>query len=159
MRKLVFLLVLAMFTAISYGQDVSIKGVKSGFDQVFDINKNTTYLWFYGDESTDIIEASDTWSHDYVIDNLYDALKHECRVKLDSVSGSPDVTVTLEGKYSYNDSYTSIATATWSGTSSDTTIILQGSTAKPYRFLNFKAVASATAQEVQIERLETGIYK
>lgn len=144
---------------VSMAQDISTKELAKDADAYFDVNKNITYDFFYGDETTDTIAASETWSRNFVVKNLYDALKQECRVELDSVSGSPGVTVTLEGKYSYNDSYTSIATATWSGTSADTTIILQGSTAKPYRILNFKAVSDATAQKVQIERVELGVFK
>jgi hypothetical protein len=159
MKKYLMLLATVLFAVISYGQDISVKELAKSADWTFDINKNETYNFFYGDEVTDTIDASDTWSRNYVVKNVYDALKQECRVKLDSVSGSPSVTVTLEGKYSYNDSYTSIATATWSGTSSDTTIILQGTTAKPYRILNFKAVADATTQKVQIERVELGVFK
>ena len=166
MRKLVILFASILIAVIGYGQNTAldVKSLENNFDVNFKVNNNRAadnfvYSWFYGNESTDTIDASDTWNRDYSIRNLYDALKHECRVELDSISGTPTVTVTLEGKYSYNDGYTSIATATWSGTSADTTIILQGSTAKPYRFINFKAVADATAQKVQIERVEVGVYK
>lgn len=166
MKKLALLFLLFAFAFISYGQNTAldVKSLENSFDVNFKINENKAsnnfvYSWFYGNESTDTIDASDTWNRDYSIRNLYDALKHECRVALDSISGTPTVTVTLEGKYSYNDSYTTIATADWAGTTSDTVIILQGSTAKPYRFLNLKAVADATAQKVQIERVEVGVYK
>lgn len=164
MKRLGLILLGLAFISVGFAQNLTDKGLASSFDVNFKVNQkspesNIVYSYFYGNETTDTIDASDTWNRDYSIMNLYDALKQECRVELDSVSGTPSVTVTLEGKYSYNDSYTSIATATWTGTSADTTIILQGSTAKPYRFLNFKAVADATEQKVQIERVELGIFK
>jgi len=159
MKKLVFLLFSLLFAVISFGQDITVNGVEAGFDQHFDINKNVTYVYFYGDESSDVMIKSETWVRDYSIENFYDALKQECRVEIDSISGAPNVVVTLSGKYSYNDSYTSIATAVWHGNGQDTTIILKGSTAKAYRFLKFSAATNSTTQSVQIERVEVGVYK
>lgn len=159
MKKLALVLALFVFAVISYGQDITVKGLKNTFDYQLSFEKPVLYYVIYGDEVADTIAASETWSKDFIVMDFDQNIKSQCRFALDSISGSPNVTVTLEGKYSYNDSYTTIATATWAGTSPDTTIILQGTTAVPYRFLNAKAVSSATAQKVQIERLELGISK
>lgn len=164
MKKVLLVLASIFIAVLSYAQtDISVEGLKGNYTdgQKFDINANKTYKFFYGSETADTVTNNDTiWYRNYIIENLYDAVKHELRIELDSVSGSPALNVALRGKYSYNDSYTSISNVDWAGTSSDTTIAISNGTAKNYRFLQvyIDAIGDST-QAVQVERIELGIYK
>src|SRR3989304_2591873 len=141
MKRVLIFIVSVLFAVVSYGQNLTVDGIAGSYDFKFDVKKNITYSFFYGSETADTLIKSQTWNRDYVIDNLFDAVKHEWRVALDSISGTP------------------VATATLHGTSADTVIALANSTAKNYRILNLKVVTSSATQKIQIERVEGGIYK
>jgi len=161
MRKALIIFASILFAVVSYGQntDLTVKGVKSNFNTTFDIKDNVTFRYYYGSAADTVSNNDSLWNYDVAIENLYDALDHELRIKLDSVSGSPAVTVTLQGKYSYNDSYSSLGTATWAGTSSDTTIVITNGTNKNYRFLNILLDGTATAQKSKVNYIEIGVSK
>ena len=142
MKRVLIFIVSVLFAVVSYGQNLTVDGIAGSYDFKFDVKKNITYSFFYGSETADTLIKSQTWNRDYVIDNLFDAVKHEWRVALDSISGTPVATVTLEGKFTTADTYATLATATWHGTSADTVIALANSTAKNYRILNLKVVTS-----------------
>ena len=161
MKKLALVLGLLVFAVISYGQNTAldVSSVKRHFNTTIDINKNLTYKYYYGSAADTVSNADSLWNYDIAVLNLYDALDSELRVSLDSVSGSPQVTVTLQGKWSYVDSYTDISSATWYGTSSDTTISISNATNKNYRFYNILLDGTATAQKSKVSLIEFGVSK
>ena len=164
MKKLAIFLALFVFAVVSYAQtDISVSGLKGNYDsetERFDINTNATYSFYYGTAADTISSTDSTWTKSYIIENLYDALKHELRIKLDSVSGTPTLNVALKGKWSTNDDWTSISNVDWAGSSSDTTIAISNGTAQEYRFLQvaLDAVADST-QKAKVARIELGVYK
>lgn len=162
MRKILFILASLMFVYMSYGQtDISVTGLKNTTDAYIDVQGSSerSYVYKYGNEVSDTLNASDTWSYTVtLIKDFSSDLKYEARTELDSVSGSPGVSMILQGKYSWNDSWTPLDTAIWSGTSSDTTMGITYTTAKNYRFIRLYFVSDATAQKSQVERVEFGVY-
>lgn len=163
MKKVLLFLSLIGFAFVGLAQNTAldVSSLKSSFDNYLDVNKqigaDKTYLYKYG-VTADTISSNDTlWNYDIAVLNLKRKLDSELRIKLDSVSGSPTVTVSLQGKWSYNDSYTTISSATWHGTSSDTTIAISNTTNKFYRFYNILLDATATAQKASVNYLEFGV--
>lgn len=162
MKKFLIILVSVLFAIVSYGQnaDISASGKKSSTSTFFDMNEGITYRYFYGGTADTLGVADTTYSYTYTVVNMDEQLEAECRVKLDSTSGTPTLNVALKGKFSWNDSWTSIANADWAGTSSDTTLILQSTTAVPYRFYQVYVDVDGTAtQEAAINLIELGVFK
>jgi hypothetical protein len=161
MKKLIVIVSLLVFAMLSYSQDITVTGLKASVDAFIDVSGSTneSYIYKYPSESADTLIESETWNFDIGILKDYSTdLKYEARVALDSISGTPSLNIILQGKYSWNDSYTSLDTVAWAGTSSDTTAVFTYSTAKNYRFVNIAIVADATDQKVQVERIEFGVY-
>ena len=162
MKKLAIILVSFLFAIVSYGQnpDISANAKKSSTSTFFDMNENLNYRYFYGATADTVGIADTTYSYTYTVVNLDEQLEAECRVKLDSTSGTPTMNVALKGKFSWNDSWTSIANSDWAGTSADTTIILQSTTAVPYRFYQVYIDVDGTAtQEAAVNLIELGVFK
>ena len=67
-------------------------------------------------------------------------------VKLDSIS-TPGATVTLTGS-KFGTTYAAIDSATWAGSTADTTIIISNTTANRYRY--YKATVTRTAGKAAI---------
>lgn len=67
-------------------------------------------------------------------------------VKLDSIS-TPKATVTLTGS-KFGDTYAAIDSATWAGSTADTTIVISNTTANRYRY--YKATVTRTAGKAAI---------
>jgi len=162
MKKLALFLGLLVFAVISYGQNTALDASsrKNSTSTFFDMTQGLTYKYFYGAVSDTVSSVDSSFSYTYTVVGLDEQLEAECRVKLDSVSGTPTLNVALKGKFSWNDSWTSISNADWAGTSSDTTIILQSTTAVPYRFYQVyvDAVADST-QKAKINLIELGVFK
>lgn len=156
MRKFLAFALLFMFAIVSYGQTVA--NATANFK--FDINDNLTYLRYTGAVADTVSSNDSTWSYTMGIQNLYDALKVECRVELDSVSGTPTSACYLQGKTFVQDDWTTLTTVNWAGTSADTTLSLGYSTAKPYRFyrVHFDCTAGTT-QKFKIDEFEVSLYK
>jgi hypothetical protein len=162
MRKLGFILIALLFAAVSYGQNTALdaNSLKNSTSTYFDMNENLTYRFAYGATADTFGIADSTFSYTFTVVNMDEQLEAECRVKLDSTSGTPTLNVALKGKFSWNDSWTSIANADWAGTTSDTTLILQSTTAVPYRFYQiFIDVDATVTQEAKLNLLELGVFK
>jgi len=150
MRKIGFILIALLFAAVSYGQNTALdaNSLKNSTTTYFDMNENLNYRFAYGATADTFGVTDSTFSYTFTVVNMDDQLEAECRIKLDSTSGTPTLNVALKGKFSWNDSWTSIANSDWAGTSADTTIILQSGTAVPYRFYQiYIDVTATTAQE------------
>jgi hypothetical protein len=79
--------------------------------------------------------------------------------KLTKVSGSPKLYVSLWGRKFSTSAWTSIATYTYSGGATDTTIVLSNATANRYRNYKFQLISSATAgQKTRLSKLEFKEY-
>lgn len=162
MKKLILLLVLFAFAIVSYGQSLDTKSLKSSTDAFIDVTTGTdkSYVWLYGNETSDTLNASESWDYSVtLIKNYDDNLKYEARAALDSISGTPTINMILQGKYAYNDTWVALDTVAWSGTTSDTLMIISYATAKNYRFARILLSSDATAQKSQIERVEFGVVK
>ncbi len=133
MKRLVILLISFLFVAVGYGQ--TVKSLRNTTDRYLPLTENETY-WYRAKPAPDTINETDTvWAYTFGIDNLVDQMKSYVRIDLDSVSGTPLTTVALSGKYFWDDAaWTSISTVSWFGTTGDTTLIIDQSTAKHYRF-------------------------
>jgi hypothetical protein len=78
---------------------------------------------------------------------------------MDSISGDPQVAVSIQGKVFTGDSWTNISTITWMGTSSDTSFLLNEiSTAKYYRYWRVYFVATGTTQKATITKCDWRIW-
>ena len=122
------------------GQSIySVKNLKSDVDIYLDLKKDITFFQVNGGITDTVGVADSTWVKTFSVDNLYDALKSTAKMTLDSLSGTPTITVTQEGKDFWDDApWTVILTEDWAGTTGDTTLLFNGSTAKHYRFYRYK---------------------
>lgn len=164
MKRLIIVLVSLLFAVVSYGQNtpIGVESLKSTTDAYIDVedSNNSSYVWKYGNETSDTLNASETWDYQVtLIKNYDDNLKYEARAALDSISGTPTVDMILQGKYAWNDAWTPLDTVSWTGTSSDTLMQIDYSSAVNYRFARILLSSDATAQKSQVERVEFGVYK
>jgi hypothetical protein len=166
MKRLAIILISLLVVAVSYGQNTALDAgsLKNSTTTYFDMDRGLSspinYRYAYGTTADTVGVADSSFSYTFTVVDMSDQLEAECRIKLDSTSGTPTLNVALKGKFSWNDAWTSIANSDWAGTSADTTIILQSTTAVPYRFYQiFVDVTATTAQEVKLNYLELGVFK
>lgn len=162
MKRLAIILISLLFVVVGYAQNTALdaKSLKNSTSTFFDIKENITYRYKYGTAVDTVGVTDSTYSYTFTVVNMDEQLEAECRIKLDSTSGTPTLNVALKGKFSWNDSWTSIANADWAGTTSDTTLILSSTTAVPYRFYQvYIDVTATTAQEAKLNYLELGVFK
>ena len=120
--------------------------------------KSTAYYYEFPFTSSDYVEASDTY-YVQVTSRKVEPLKYDIKVGMDSISGDPQVAVSIQGKVFTGDSWTNISTTTWMGTSSDTSFILtETSTAKYYRYWRVYFVATGTTQKATITKVDWRFY-
>ncbi len=120
--------------------------------------KSSAYYYEFPFTSSDYVEASDTY-YVQVTSRKVEPLKYDIKVGMDSISGAPQVAVSIQGKVFTGDSWTNISTTTWMGTASDTSFILtETSTAKYYRYWRVYFVATGTAQKVEITKCDWRFY-
>lgn len=114
-------------------------------DKTGALGEGKTYLDISFDAS-DTINESETY---YVeIENFqhYPQMQ-DFYVDIDSVSGTPGVTIKAYGKKFSGDSYVQIGdSVVWAGTA-DTTFVISATTANRYRYLKVEFVADATDQQ------------
>ena len=112
----------------------------------------------------DFVAADTITNNDqlYYIDvavNKDNPLTQDCYISLDSVSGSPQIAVILQGKKFEGNDYTNIGSATtWYGSSSDTTFVLSNASANRYRYIRIKFDATATAQKSLIDDVRLKVW-
>ena len=167
MRKYIILFASLLVAAVSYGQNTinTVDNHKDDVNAVLDlkagiISAPLTYWDLYGSAADTVSSADSTWTYSFGVNHVLDAYKIAGRIKLDSISGTPTTTVTLEGKHFYDDAWTVLATETWAGTTSDTTLNFDYTTAKAYRFIRFHHDCTATtAQKYKINEQEIQLYK
>jgi len=162
MKKLLLILASLIVVVLSYGQNTieTVSNLESSVDVVLDINESVTFTHYYGTAADTASSNDSTWTYVYGIKNVFDAIKAQGIVKLDSVSGTPTTSITLEGKPFWDSDWTTVETETWAGSSEDTTLVFDYSTAKPYRFWRFNHdVTATTAQKYKITEVQFQIYK
>lgn len=162
MKKLIIFIAALLFVVTTFGQSIyTVKSLKSSVDFYMDVNKDVTFFQVNGSSADTIGVTDSTWVKTFSVDNLYDALKSTGKVTLDSIKGSPRVTVTQEGKDFWDDAaWTTILTKTWYGTTGDTTLLFDGSTAKHYRFYRYNVDYDGTvAGQAKITSLHHKFYK
>ena len=162
MKKIVVFIIALLFMGTSFGQSIySVKNLKSHVDIYLDLKKDITFFQVNGGITDTVGVADSTWVKTFSVDNLYDSLKSTAKMTLDSLSGTPTITVTQEGKDFWDDStWTVILTEDWAGTTGDTTLLFNGSTAKSYRFYRYKVSCDTTiAGQARVTRLQHKFYK
>jgi len=133
---------LSVFVIGLQAQDKSVK-----------LRGDNTYTSFSFDDG-DIINASETYSIE-VTANKATPLTQSMRIKLDSISGTPTVSVDLWGKPFDSDIYEKIgSTVSWTGTTADTTIHVLNATANRFRIFKTLITSDANVQNVAIEEFE-----
>lgn len=157
MKKIGLIMATLLFAMISYGQSVSNT---TGINFTFDVNEDLTYVEYTGNAADTISSTDSTWTYTFAVKNLLDDLKVQGRMVLDSVSGVPNTAVYLKGKVFGDDSWTTITTVNWTGSSSDTTFSIDNATAKPYRYLQYAidCVADST-QKFKVNEFELKLHK
>lgn len=162
MKKLLIVGISLLFAVVSYGQNTieTVSNLESSVNIVLDLEDNETFAHFYGANSDTVSSTDSTWTYVYGVKNQFDAVKAAGLMKLDSVSGVPNTSITLQGKIFWDDDWTTVETETWAGSSEDTTLSFDYSTAKPYRFWRFNhdAVADST-QKYKIAEIQFKLYK
>jgi hypothetical protein len=142
MRRLLLLIAMILLYAVGIAQDKTIN-IKYG-DTYVDANFT----------AADTINESDSY---WVLINCNQDFPQmqDLYVTLDSVSGDPNVTVTLQGKKFSGDSFVTIGTPIiWEGTAEDTTIIYTNATANRYRYYKVLFATTATDQQVKLTDLQ-----
>lgn len=155
-----------MIAAIGYGQTVdNVKNHEGDVNVNLKMNSELlaspiTYWHTYFTAADTVSSNDSTHVYTYSVRDVLDGIKFAGRLSLDSISGTPTTTVTLQGKIFWDDSWTTVDTETWSGTSADTTLLFDYATAKPYRFWRvYHDCTATTAQKYEIQELEVKVYK
>jgi len=146
MRKLAILLIGLMFVMSGYSQDKSGKITKSKTAIAFSLN------------ATDTLGTTDTFTINIDARKDFPATQ-DFFIELDSVSGTPTVSIQLKGKKFSDAAYANIGSAIeWTGTSGDTTIMISNATENRYRFYQVVCTADATTQKSLVTAAEFKIY-
>lgn len=128
MKKLLFISVALLIGMVSMGQ--SVKSQKSALTKYLDVLKGESYFM-----KTDVITETDTLgAYTIGLDNNIDAMKQYAVIEITENSGTAVVNVKVQAKVFVDDTYTDLLDVTYNGAGSDTTIILDGTTAHEYRF-------------------------
>jgi hypothetical protein len=140
MKKYLFILAILLFGATVFAQNKSItipEGSLLVKGATFsDVNFN----------ASDTINESETYWIEFTCKKDYPQMQ-DVYIDIDSVSGAPNVTMTLKGKKFSGDTYATIGTpVVWYGTT-DTTFTYTNSIANRYRFYRLEFVADATDQQ------------
>lgn len=162
MKKIVVFIIALLFMEAAFGQSIySVRNLKSDVDIYLDLKKDITFFQVNGGIADTVGVADSSWVKTFSVDNLYDVLKSTAKMTLDSIKGSPRITVTQEGKDFWDDAtWTTVLTETWYGTTGDTTLLFDGSTAKHYRFYRYNVDYDAKVNgQARITRLQHKFYK
>ena len=162
MKKIVVFIIALLFIGTAFGQSIySVKSLKSDVDIYLDLKKDITFFQVNGGITDTVGVADSSWVKTFSVDNLYDALKSTAKMTLDSIKGSPRITVTQEGKDFWDDAtWTTVLTKKWYGTTGDTTLLFDGSTAKHYRFYRYNVDYDAkVGGQARITQLQHKFYK
>lgn len=129
MKRYIFLLAALLIGMVSMGQ--SVKSQRSALTKVLDVSEAECYYGKFGE----VVTETDTLAAFTIgLDNSVDALKQYARIKIVENSGTAAVNVKVQAKVFVDDSYSDLLDVTYTGTGSDTTIVLDGTTAHEYRF-------------------------
>lgn len=158
MKKLITILFLVLAAFVSMGQSVLTK--KASVNKYIDLTKNETYIMRATPATDDLSDAAgdSTWYYIIGVDNVWDANKQYVKQILNKKTGTPDVDIAWQGKYFWDDSWTTITTIHWAG-SADSTILYDQSTAKHYRFYRLAHVGRDGTFTYDITKTEIQFYK
>lgn len=157
MKRLAFIFISLLFVISGFAQTVGNTGTSVS---VLDVSAGNAY-YLRAIPQTDVVTSTDTlWSKVLGIDKNLDALKQYYTVDMDSVSGTPLTTVSLQGKVFWDQAWVTITSQSWAGTSADTTLIIDNSTAKHYRFYRLFHDGDGTGTfSYKITQQEVQFYK
>jgi len=142
MKKLILIFALILSITICFGQNRSGKVSNGRTNLDFPINFT----------AADTIDASETYW--VLVDSRQNyAQIPSVAITMATVSGSPSVAVSLEGKASTLDEYTEIVSASTWTSSANNPISLVASTGVKYRYFKIKFVASGATQKSKVTGL------
>lgn len=142
MKKIVYLLVLIAFSFSMDAQTV----VKDGSD----------FYFSQGGQAADTVTASTTFNYPVYL-KVDRSVVFLTSVQIDSVSGTPSITTTLQGSVDYITWYDIDTVITTTGI--DTSFTFTDSVGNLWPFLRVNSVATATAQKSNIKVFWSFFYK
>jgi len=138
MKKLIGLLFLLALCLSSFAQDKAVT-----------FSNNETYFDFTFDAGDTISNNDTLYSIEININQHYKSCQN-VYIDIDSVSGTPTMDISLQGRVFSTDTWTTIGSAvSWAGTG-DTTFSIANATAKRYRLYRILFDANSTAQKAKI---------
>lgn len=151
-------MVFAGSTLFAQTPDLRVGKLGSNLDVVLDVSKNESFYFAYPQTIYDTV--STTWDLVFGLDKVVDFTKLYTKFTLDSISGTPIVTVKTYGKLFWTDEWTPIDTVEWAGTTADTTFRADNATATAYRFYKAEAVADTAGNfRWKVNTFEFKIFK
>ena len=140
MKRLFILITVIAFTLTVSAQDVTQS-----------IGRNASNISYTGNAS-DTITNTDSWDYQWSLAAKDKLQGYNIHVKLDSVSGTPADAAVLAGSQD-NVTFTTISTISWSGTTSDTTLIFNDvSTGILYKHLRLRITGTGT-QKAKVNKI------
>ena len=104
--------------------------------------------------------SDSTWYFQVLLSQYDYPAKMNMKVTLDEISGTGNCTFSLQGKQFAGDSWTNIATVTYTGSGSDTTFTITDGTARQFRYYRgFLDKIYGTAGRVEVDLLEIKLWQ
>lgn len=148
--KSIFILLITLFVAFNVsGQTAKAKTLNGE-------------QWYYADDSDYSLAITGDSTLTYTITlNKADDLLYDVQITMDSVGGTPNYVLDLKGRVFTDDSWSDLETdVTWTGTSSDTTVLFQEhSTAVFYRQIQLQVTGQAATGAATLSKVEFKLWK
>ena len=143
MKKLIFFLMMTIFFISASAQ------IKLPVDK---------FIYSYVGTPADTVTAvTTTWAKEILLNKL-DGVFYNAKVKVSDVTAGATCTIALQGKIFDTDAYSTIATHTWAGGGTDTTVVFTGNTNKIYyRYL--KILVTRTANKLKVNGVDLSLKK
>lgn len=123
---------------------------------------NTSTFYDFNLNEFDTVSNYDTLHTFLIYPSEHQKTTQDLYVVLDSISGDPNITVTLQAKKFLSDSidWTTIGSAiTWAGTDGDTTIVISNATANRYRIYQVLFDATSTTQKSTVYDCQFKVWR
>lgn len=150
-------MVLVLASTVIQAQD---KSYSFKLNKSLNIYNNYAPVSHFNFTSEDSVDAVDSlYTIDITLNQTYPVM-YDIRHKLTKVSGTPTTNVILQSKMFESDSWSTVSTVAWSGTTADTTIrFTELSTAKYVRFFRILHDADGTVtQKYDLTELEIKLF-
>ncbi len=154
MRKLFLSLVLLSFAFILNAQDLAIDRSKQVVYVPFTKN---LYTDVYTGSTTDLLTtAQDSIYINYTVTRPY-AINYNIKLDVDTVAGADTATLALYGKIWTSDSWTQIATATYTGTADTVISYATSGTEVSYNLLQLRLIRTGSGGTLKLSSASIAI--